>query len=87
MRTLLLLMAQYDGQAVIPIETVCRDYFADIRGDVFLRKVGAGDIVIPVIRMENNNTKCAKGVHVADLAKYIDDRRAAALKECKQLNN
>lgn len=86
MNTAFLLLAQYNGQSVIPIETVCKDYFADIRPDVFLRKVGAGDIVIPVVRMEADNQKCAKGVHVADLAKYIDDRRAAAIKECKQLN-
>jgi hypothetical protein len=29
--------------------------------------------------------KCAKGVHINDLATYLDERRAAAIKECRQL--
>ncbi|APX23877.1 Pyocin activator protein PrtN [Salipiger profundus] len=29
--------------------------------------------------------KCAKGVHIDDLAEYLDKRRAAAVKECLQL--
>ena len=30
MKTVFLLMAQYDAQAVIPIVSVCRDYFAPL---------------------------------------------------------
>lgn len=33
------------------------------------------------IRIEGSN-KSAKGIHVGDLAKYIDERRAATQKEC-----
>jgi hypothetical protein len=29
--------------------------------------------------------KAAKGVHLTDLAAYLDERRAAAVKECQQL--
>ncbi|NUA32121.1 pyocin activator PrtN family protein [Cupriavidus basilensis] len=36
------------------------------------------------IRIEGSN-KSAKGIRVGDLAKYIDERRAAALKECTQM--
>ncbi|WP_416049012.1 pyocin activator PrtN family protein [Cupriavidus basilensis] len=32
------------------------------------------------IRIEGSN-KSAKGIHVGDLAKYIDERRAATLKK------
>lgn len=78
--TAFLLMAQYHGAAVIPVAMVCRDYFSHLTPDKFLRKVGAGEIALPVIRMEASQ-KCAKGVHLADLANYLDERRAAALNE------
>ncbi|MGZ3409696.1 MAG: pyocin activator PrtN family protein [Xanthobacteraceae bacterium] len=39
---------------------------------------------MPVVRMETSQ-KSARGVHLCDLADYLDKRRAAALKECQQL--
>lgn len=84
MNTLFLLMAQYDGQAVIPVDRVCKDYFSHLSFDKFLRKVGAGEIEIPVTRMEASQ-KSAKGVHLQDLAEYLDKRRAAGLREMKAL--
>lgn len=84
MNTAFLLMAQYDGLAVIPVNLVCRDYFPHLTPDKFVRKVSAGDINIPLIRMEGSQ-KCAKGVHLQDLAEYLDVRRAAAKKEADQL--
>ncbi|WP_272929497.1 pyocin activator PrtN family protein [Rhodovulum sulfidophilum] len=39
---------------------------------------------LPLVRMEASQ-KCAKGVHIDDLAEYLDKRRAAAVKECLQL--
>jgi hypothetical protein len=84
MNTAFLLMAQYDGLAVIPVNLVCRDYFPHLTPDKFVRKVSAGDINIPLIRMEGSQ-KCAKGVHLQDLAEYLDVRRAAARKEAAQL--
>lgn len=84
MKTAFLLLAQYDGQAVVPINVVCRDYFAPLTVGTLLRKIGGGEIRLPVVRMERSQ-KGAKGVHVEDLAAYIDERRAAALKECKLL--
>jgi hypothetical protein len=82
--TVFLLMAQYNGAAVIPVELVCRDYFSHLDPIKFVRKVGLGDISIPLVRMEASQ-KCAKGVHLQDLADYLDARRAAALKERDQL--
>lgn len=84
LNTAFLLMAQYGGKAVIPVEDICRDYFSHLDPAKFVRKVGAGEIGIPMVRMENSQ-KCAKGVHLQDLADYLDARRAAALKECRQL--
>jgi hypothetical protein len=43
-----------------------------------------GKIPLPVIRMEESQ-KGARGVHVENLARYVDERREAALKEMRQL--
>lgn len=51
---------------------------------IHLRKTTEGEIDLPIVRMETSN-KAAKGVHLADLASWIDTRRAVAQKECDQL--
>jgi len=79
MKTAFILLAQYES-AVIPVEIVCRDYFQHLTPASFARKSLAGDIQIPVIQIEDSQ-KATRGVHVADLAKWIDDRRATAVKE------
>lgn len=84
LNTAFLLMAQYNGAAVIPVEAVCRDYFSHLEPAKFISKVGNGDIAIPMVRMENS-MRSAKGVHLQDLADYLDERRADAIKECRQL--
>ncbi|CAH0209337.1 hypothetical protein SRABI70_01947 [Pseudomonas sp. Bi70] len=84
MNTLFLLMAQYNGQAIIPLDQVCRDYFTHLTPDMFQRKALAGQIKIPITRMESSQ-KSAKGIHLQDLAAYLDEQRAAAIKECNQL--
>ncbi|MBL4784475.1 MAG: pyocin activator PrtN family protein [Cohaesibacteraceae bacterium] len=83
MNTAFLLMAQYGGQAIIPLETVGKDYF-DMTRAVFFRKINDGKIKIPVVRMEMSQ-KCARGVHIDDLARYLDERLAAARKEHEAL--
>jgi hypothetical protein len=83
--TAFLLMAQYNGAAVIPLESVCRDYFRHLTVDKLLRKVLAGEISLPVVRIESSQ-KAARGVHLADLASYIDRQREKALKESRQLS-
>jgi hypothetical protein len=80
MKTLFLLMAQYDGRAVIPVETVCRDYFSHLTVEKFMRKVAAGQIALPILRAERSQ-KAARGVHLEDLAGYLDTRRAVACRE------
>lgn len=85
MNTAFLLMAQYSAQAIIPIDKVVKDYFFHLSTDKFIRKVALGEINIPMTRIEGATQKSAKGIHIADLAKYIDDRREAAIKEAKQM--
>jgi hypothetical protein len=80
MNTAFLLMAQYDGRAVIPIEQVCRDYFSHLTTPKLVRKISAGEIAIPLVRIEASQ-KCAKGVHLTDLASYLDARAEAARRE------
>lgn len=83
--TAFLLFAQYHGRPVIPLEEVCRDYFSHLTPEKFLRKVAAGEIALPVVRSEISQ-KCQKGIHLQDLADYLDARREAALKELQQLH-
>jgi hypothetical protein len=84
MNTLFLLMAQYNGRAIIPVETICKDYFSHLTPEKFLRKIAAGEIELPLVRIEVSQ-KSAKGVHLQDLADYLDRRRAAAIRETKSL--
>jgi hypothetical protein len=84
MRTLFLLMGQYNSRAVVPLETVRADYFPHLRMDQFVRKIGAGEIKLPVVRAERSQ-KSAKGIHLEDLAAYIDARRAEAQRDLDAL--
>lgn len=82
--TLFLLMAQYGGRTVVRLEQVCRDFFGHLTVEKLLRKALRGDIALPIVRIERSQ-KAQRGVHLADLADYIEKRRAAAIKECRQL--
>lgn len=85
MNTAFVLMAQYNGLAIISIEQVCSDYFTHLTPDMFQRKVLAGQIQLPITRLEASQ-KSARGVHIADLASYLDRQRDAARREFDQLN-
>ncbi len=84
MSTAFLLLAQYGGAAVIPVELVCRDYFWHLSPEKLVQKISAGAIALPLFRMESSK-RCAKGIHLVDLARWIDERAEAARKECRQL--
>jgi hypothetical protein len=84
MNTLFLLMAQYDGQAVIPLSRVCADYM-HLTVEKFKLKCMSGEIEIPIVRLGANSQKAALGIHLRDLADYIDKQRDKATKEQKQL--
>jgi hypothetical protein len=84
MNTAFMLLAQYDGKAVIPIEIVARDYFTHLTPQKLVNKIQGGEIALPLVRIETSN-KAARGVHLTDLANWIDARREAAAKELKQM--
>lgn len=84
LNTTFLLLAQDNGKAIIPLDEVRRDFFSHLTLPRFLRKLSSGDIALPVMRMEQSQ-KCAKGVHLQDLADYLDNRRQAAKKELFQM--
>lgn len=85
MNTAFVLMAQYNGLAIIPLDMVCNDYFKHLTPEMFQRKVLSGQIKIPITRLESSQ-KSAKGIHISDLATYIEKQRSDALKEFAQLN-
>lgn len=86
MNTAFILMAQYEGCAIISLEQICKDYFTHLTPAMFQRKVLSGQIQIPITRLEPSQ-KSAKGIHITDLALYLDTQRNAAVKEIKQINN
>ncbi|MDA3137258.1 Pyocin activator protein PrtN [Pseudomonas syringae] len=84
MNTLFLLMAQYEGQAAIPLDRVCSDYM-QLTVEKFKRRRLDGEIDIPVVRLGANSQKAALGVHLKDLADHIDRQRDKATREQDQL--
>lgn len=84
MNTLFLLMAQYSGQAVIPLSQVCSDYMG-LTVEKFKTKQLSGEINIPIVRLGANTQKAALGIHLKDLAEYIDGQREKAVREANQI--
>jgi hypothetical protein len=84
MNTAFLLMAHYNAQPIIPVEAVCQDFFQPLTLKKFLEYIAAGKINLPLMRLYPD-AKSAKGVHLQDLAEYLDAQREAAVKECRQL--
>lgn len=84
MNTLFLLMAQYNGLAVIPLDRVCADYM-NLTVEKFKQKRLSGEIDVPVVRLGANSQKAGLGIHLKDLADYIDRQREKAAKEQNQL--
>ena len=82
--TAFLLMAQYSGKAIIPLNDVCRDYFSHLTPEKMLWKVMAGQIPLPIVPIERSQ-KSARGVHLPDLAEYLDRRRQEAKNEFEAL--
>lgn len=84
MNTLFLLMAQYEGQAVIPLSRVCADYM-NLTVEKFKQKQMTGEIDIPIVRLGAQSQKAGLGIHLKDLADYIDRQRKAAMTEQAKL--
>ena len=84
MNTAFLLMAQYSGQAIIPLERVCADYFSHLTPEKMKIKVAAGQIDLTLVPMESSQ-KSARGVHLTDLADYLDAQHTKAKAEHEKL--
>ena len=84
MDTAWMLLARYQGLPVLPLDVVCRDFFQHLTPAKLSAKVDKGEIRLPVVRIEGSQ-KATKGVHLADLAAWIDERRAEAEHECKAM--
>lgn len=84
MNTVFLLLAQYQT-LIIPIEQVCTDYFRHLTPEKLLRKTTSGEIDLPVVRIEKSQ-KSARGIHLNDLAKYLDEQRQLAIVENDKLH-
>ncbi len=84
MNTLFLLMAQYNGLAVIPLDRVCADYM-NLSVEKFKRKQLDGEIDIPITRLGPKSQKAGLGIHLQDLADYIDAQRHRAEHERNQI--
>ena len=84
MNTAFVLMAQYGGKAVIPLDDVRRDYFGHMTMMKLCKKLLIGEIDLPIVRTDASQ-KSWKGVHLVDLAAYLDKHRENALKVAGQL--
>lgn len=80
MNTLFFLMAQYDGRVIVPLDRVCADYFTHLTPEKLKAKVAAGQIDLVIVPIEQCQ-KSARGVHVNDLADYLDIQRDKAKTE------
>jgi hypothetical protein len=84
MNTAFILLARYDGLPVIPLALVVRDFFPHLSEQKLAGKIDRGEVRLPLIRIEASQ-KAARGIHINDLAAWIDARREAAAKELRQL--
>lgn len=84
--TVSLLREQYAGRAVLPVDIVVRDYFPHITVESFVHKVTHGQIALPLIRMDDSQ-KAMKGVHLLDLAIYLDRRKSMANREVEAFHS
>jgi len=84
MQTIFLLMAQYNGSAIVPLDRVCADYFSHLTPEKMKRKVAGGEIDLPLVQIEASQ-KSARGVHISDLAAYLDSMHSRAKAEHEKL--
>ncbi|MCE1117475.1 pyocin activator PrtN family protein [Pseudomonas sp. NMI795_08] len=79
MKTAFILMAPYNGLAVMLQRRVCADYFPHLSSTKMKIKIICGEIRLPLIAMKRRQ-KPSHGLHVVDLEAYIDVRCAEAQK-------
>jgi hypothetical protein len=81
--TIFLLMAQFNGRAFIPLDALCREFFPHLTPEKLWRK--RTEIALPIHAVEGSQ-KALKGVHIQDLADYLDARAEEAREDCRKLH-
>ncbi|WP_299805882.1 pyocin activator PrtN family protein [uncultured Shewanella sp.] len=71
-QTLLLLMAEYGQQVLIPLEQICEKVF-HMSIKTANRKANASELPLPAVRLSDSQ-KSPYMVSIQDLALYIEDR-------------
>ncbi|WP_353954820.1 pyocin activator PrtN family protein [Pseudomonas siliginis] len=80
MNTLFLLMAQYHAQVIIPLERVCADYFRHLTPSKLKKEIREGTIDLVMVKIDSS-PQSACGVHIADLASYLDAQHDKCIAE------
>jgi hypothetical protein len=73
-----MLLHQYGGP-MIALERVVADFFPELTLDTFLRRHAAGEIALPVTRLNASSQKATRFVHLRHLAAFLDARAAVAV--------
>jgi hypothetical protein len=81
--TMFLLLFQFGGRAFIPIDELCQQYFPHLTPEKLWRK--RHEISLPIHQIEQSQ-KALKGVHIQDLADYLDAIAAEAREDCRKLH-
>ncbi|MEC7792827.1 MAG: pyocin activator PrtN family protein [Pseudomonadota bacterium] len=76
------LLAFNDGDPLIDIAVVSQHHFGQ-SPEAFMKKVETKKLLLPVTSMEPDNRKSRRGVHVFDLAQYIEAQANIAREELK----
>jgi hypothetical protein len=73
-----MLLHQYGGP-VVPLHRVVTDFFPELTLDTFLRRHAAGEIALPLTRLNAASQKATRFVHLKHLAAFLDARAAVAV--------
>lgn len=71
MKTIMMLMARYDGRAMVGVDVVREDYFEGMARETFVNKIESGEIPLPMARL-GKGRKAPRMIPVKDLADYLD---------------
>lgn len=84
MKTIFLLMAQFDGRAEIPLDEIRSQYLPELSDKEAKRRASLHRLPFPVHRL--GSAKSRWMVNLNDLAAYIDDQMAEARQEWHKVN-
>lgn len=84
MKTTHILLLQYEGSVIIPAAKIARDYFG-LTEAKFLQKCRSCDIPLPLMKPDPKSQKGLQGVHVQDLADYLDRCREETRSDLRKM--